>query len=88
MRVRLTYPSTKQRRDKTYPRGLAGQRASSVIDCIGGFNILITSLVLSGDGLFLKDGRIVRRGRVRAWWREVLLDGLLERIIAWEVAEL
>ena len=89
MNVRLTYPNTKQRRENTYPRCLAGQRTSSVIDRIGWVqNILIPPLVLSRDCLFPKDGRIVRWGRVRAWWWEVLLDGLLEGIIAWEVAEL
>jgi hypothetical protein len=30
----------------------------------------------------------VRWGRVRAWWWEVLLNGLLEGVIAWEAAEL
>ena len=46
------------------------------------------SLVLSRDHLFPRDGRIMRWGRVRALWREVLLNGLLDGVIAWEVAEL
>ena len=51
-------------------------------------NILITSLVLSRDLLVPKDGRIVCWGRVRVWRCEVLLNGLLEGIIASEIAEL
>ena len=89
MFVRLTYINTKRRREKTYPRCLAGQRISSVIDRIGRVqNILITSFVLSHDRLLAEDGRIVHWGRVRAWWWQVLLNGLLEGVIAWEVAEL
>ena len=85
----MTYPNTKRRRHKTYPRRLAGERTSSVIDRIRRVqNILITSLVLSRDCLFLKDGRIVCWGRVRPWWWEILLNGLLEGVVAWKVAEL
>ena len=79
----------KRRRDKTCPRRLAGQRTSSVIGRRGWVqNILITSLVLSRDLLVPKDGRIVCWGRVRVWRCEILPNGLLEGIIASEIAEL
>jgi len=85
MHVRLTL--FKYKAKKTYPSRLAGQRTGSVIDRIRWIqNILITSLVVNRD--LPKDGRIVRRGRFRAWWWEVQLNGLLEGVIAWEVAEL
>ena len=89
MHVRLTVSNTRRRREKTYPRRLAGQQTSSVIGRIGWVqNILITSLVLSRDRLFPKDEYIVRRGRARAKWWDVLLNSLLEGVIAWEFAKL
>ena len=74
---------------KTYSRRLAGQRTNSGTDQMGWVqNNNITSLVLSCDHLFPRDGCIMRWGKVRSWWREVLLNGLLDGVIAWEVAEL